>query len=321
MAHTEPELSFLPVSSLDKELGLAWTDAQVVNGSRLRHPSGAEMEAVHFGTRQAPIFSLLHRPPGPPRGVIVVCSPPYAEAARNQRREILFGWLASDRNLAVIRFHPRGGGHSGGDTSEMSLHTMLEDAQAVANEGMERLEAPLIGFVGARLGAVVAHRAAMTHTGTAVAWWQPVLDAHSYVRELFRAAMIGALKRGVATSGRELESRLKEDGVLDVLGSPVSRSFHESLFSSPLDDVPSGPRDGLVVQMSRHSQVERHYESLVGKLREDRWVVDTVLIPDEETWWFGARGRDAELALRTVALAVVPTTVEFFQSTAMVASK
>lgn len=308
------------MSTLERELGLRWTEARAANGTRLRHPSGAEMEALHLGRPVAPLFSVFHRPPGPPRGVVVVCSPPYTEAARNQRREILFGWLGCDRDLAVVRFHPRGSGHSGGDTADMTLETMEEDAQDVARESVERLEAPLVGFVGTRLGAVVAHRVAAMHPGAAVVWWHPVLSADSYMRELFRAAMIGALKRGVTTNGREMEAHLKAEGVLEVLGSPVSRRFYDSLFAHPLDDAPSGPRRGLVVQMSRHSELQGQYVEFVSKLRGDGWAVDTLLIPDEETWWFGARGRGAELELRAVALEIVSVTVEFFHSSMAVAT-
>lgn len=272
------------------------------------------MEAIHFGARDAPIFSVVHRPFGTPKGVVVVCSPPFAEAARNQRREILFGWLASENGLAAIRFHPRGAGHSSGETSDLSLDTMLEDADAVSRQATQRLEAPLVGFVGTRLGAVVAHRAAALHPGASVAWWQPVLEPDLYLREIFRAGMIGALKSGVTTSRREMELRLEKEGILDIMGSPISRRFYESLFASPLDDVPPGPRDGLLVQMSARSELLGSFESFVSMLREAAWAVTTTLVPDEETWWFGARGRDAELAMRTVAWGVVSTTVEFFQS-------
>lgn len=302
------------MSAIERDLGLKWAAATVVDEGRLRSSSGAEMEAMHLGTQTEPIFSVFHRPAVAPRGVVVVCSPPYTEGARNHRRELLFGWFASDKDIAVARFHPRGCGHSGGDTADLTLGTMEEDAQTVAREAVKRLEAPLIGLVGTRLGAVVAHRVARTHPQAAVAWWQPVLSADSYLRELFRAAMIGALKRGVTTNVNELEAQLETEGVVEVLGAPVSRRFYESLLAHSLDNAPSGPRSGLFVQMSRRSELQRHYVTFVRKLTRDGWDVDTLLIPDEETWWFGARGRGAETELREVALEVVPATVDFFAS-------
>lgn len=263
----------------------------MVDGSRLRHPAGAEMEAIHFGPEDAPIFAVVHRPAVPPKGIVVVCSPPYTEAARNQRREILFGWLCAENGWAVVRFHPRGAGHSSGETSDLSLDTMLDDTDIVSREAIRRLETPLIGFVGTRLGAVVAHRAAALHPGAPVAWWHPVLDPDLYLREIFRAGMIGALKSGVTTNRPEMESRLKKEGILDIMGSPIGRSFYESLFAAPLDNAPTGPRQGLLVQMSTHSELLGRFESFVSKLRGAAWAVTTSLVTDEETWWFGARGR------------------------------
>lgn len=300
------------MSTLDSELGLGWRGAEIVDGRRLRHPNGAEIEAVHLGPSTSPIFAVFHRPPKTPLGVVVICSPPYVEAIRNHRRELLFGWLASERGLAAVRFHPRGGGHSGGDTAKLSLRTMLDDAEEVAAEAIERFQTPLTGFVGTRLGAVVAHRAANRFAGSAVAWWHPVLDAHSYMRELFRARLIGGLKRGVTTNRDELEARFRTDGILDVLGVPVSRLFYDSLFAHPLDDAPSGPREGLLVQMSHHNDLLRGYASFISGLRDGGWSVKTMIIKEEETWWFGARARGAELELRSLAVEMIPATVDFF---------
>lgn len=302
------------MGSLEGELSLRFAQARIQNGNLLRHRSRGEMEVVHLGGPTAPLFAVFHRPSTPPVGVVVVCSPPYVEAVRNHRREQLFGWLAADYGLATVRFHSRGSGNSAGDAANMTLDTMEEDALIVASQAVDRLGTQLVGFVGARLGAVVAHRAALNYPGAAVVWWQPVVEAESYVRELFRARMIGSLKAGVKTKNSDLKALLQSEGVLDVLGYPVTLRFHDSLFSRPLDDAPQGPRNGLVVQMSRNSELHPRLEVFVSKLRDNGWKVDTLAIADEETWWFGARGRAGELEIRSVAMGMIPVSVGFFRS-------
>jgi hypothetical protein len=301
-------------SSLDTQLGKEWAAAKVVAPNRVRHRSGAEMETLHFGQDREPIFGVLHRPAGRARGVVVVCSPPYAEAPRNQRREILLGWLASRDGLAVVRFHPRGTGHSSGDGSALSLETMLEDTLDVAREAVERVGAPLLGWVGTRVGAVVAQRAADAYPGSAVAWWQPVLDARSYMKELFRAAMIGALKRGETVTAAQLEAELRANGGVEVVGYRIGRPFYESVFARPLTSVTDGPRRGLLVQMSQRSDLLPPYEAFRGRLAASRWSVTVKLVPAEETWWFGAQGRGRDLERQSVALEAVSHTAEFFRS-------
>jgi len=313
-AGVDPSASVSPMSPWEEELGRGWTQAQVVGASGLRHPSGAEVEARYVGNPATPIFAVFHRPANHPAGVVVVCSPPYSEAIRNHRRELLFAWLASERGLAVARFHPRGGGHSGGDTEDMSLATMQDDAAMVAREAMEHFQSPLLGLVGARLGAIVAHRVAAEYPHVAVAWWQPVLDSERYLNELSRARLIGDLKRGVRGDNLPLDEQLMSEGVVDVLGSPITREFAKSLVDRPLDDAPEGPRRGLLVQMSRHDELQKPYELFADELDRRNWTVSRLVIPDEETWWFGARGAGSEYRVRSVAMAVLPATIDFFRA-------
>jgi hypothetical protein len=304
--------SLSTMSASEEELGSGWTQARVVGAGRLRHPSGSGMEATYIGDPETPIFAIFHRPANQPAGVIVVCSPPYSEAIRNHRRELLFAWLASEKGLAVARFHPRGGGHSGGDTEDLSLTTMQDDARVVAETAMERFQSPLVGLIGTRLGAVVAHRVAAEYAHVAVAWWQPVFDAERYLGELSRARLIGDLKRGIRGDGTPLHEQLMSEGVVDVLGSPITRRFAKSLIDRPLDDAPEGPRRGLLAQMSRRDELEEDYESFANRLHQRNWTMSTLVIPDEETWWFGARGAGSEYRVRSVAMGVLPATVDFF---------
>jgi alpha/beta superfamily hydrolase len=306
------EVSVVTGSNLENELGLRWAEADVVGRSALARPDGTGVEVTYLQTQDEPIFVVFHRPSGRPIGIILVCSPPFAEAARNHQRELLLGWLASEAGFVVARFHPRGLGQSGGDTLNVTLETIEEDAGLVIAEALRRYDQPLVGLLGTRLGAVIANRLAAAWPMAPVAWWSPVLKAESYWRELLRASLIGSIKQGRSVSTNELKNELASQGVLDVLGSGVSKSFFETLFKSPLDDAPEGPRRGLLVQMSRHVDLQRPYDLFLERLLEIGWVVQTMQIPEEEAWWFGARGREAELQLRVRGLQVVPATVNFF---------
>ena len=300
---------------LEQQLGADWERA-IVKGDRLVHPDGMALETGFLGWGDELRFIIRHRPAGEPRGLIVVCSPPYREAIRNQKRELLFGWLAASEGLAVARFHPRGSGHSAGRGADVTMESMVDDALACADHAEEAFGRPVTGFIGTRLGAVVAHRAAAGRPGTAVAWWQPSLNAEAVFRELFRARIIGELKLGVAVKRQALIQEMQTKGYLDVLGSPVGLRFHDSVHSGPLDDAPAGPRRGLLVQMSLKDELHADYAAFVTALSNLGWDVTTAQFDDEETWWFGAQGRLGEVDIRARAMEIVPTTVSFFTAAA-----
>jgi len=302
------------VSRLEQEVGGLWAEARIVGQRRLRGHTGAEIEVELLDPVGIPLFTVFHHPARPPHGIVLMISPPFAEAIRNQRRELLFALLTADQGLAAVRFHARGSGHSGGEAVNLTLDTMQHDAEEVAMTACDRFDAPIVGVIGTRLGAVVAHRVANSRPQAGIAWWSPVLNAGSYMRELSRANRIGGLKQGITSQPAGADPL--EDGILDVLGSPVSLEFRRSLFARPLDDVPGDPRHLLLVQMSRRRDLKSEYSDVLSSLRSRGWSAESLLIQDEETWWFGARGRGQEYELRSKALQVVPATVAFFSGLA-----
>jgi alpha/beta superfamily hydrolase len=143
-------------------------------------PDGHE-EIELFGEAES-LFGCRHVPAsGDATAGVVICSPLFTDAAINAHREMRLGrWLAR-AGLVVQRFHYRGTGESDGDPSRVSFGSLVDDARAAAahlrdNTGIQR-----IGFVGSRVGALVAARLARDVDGAPLALWQPVVDPRRYL--------------------------------------------------------------------------------------------------------------------------------------------
>lgn len=143
-------------------------------------PDGHE-EIELFGEAGS-LFGCRHVPAsGDATAGVVVCSPLFSDAAINAHREMRLGrWLAR-AGLVVQRFHYRGTGESDGDPARVSFGSLVDDARVAAahlrdNTGIQR-----IGFLGSRVGALVAARLARDVDGAPLALWQPVVDPRRYL--------------------------------------------------------------------------------------------------------------------------------------------
>ena len=124
----------------------------------------------------------------------MICQPFSAEVARSQRRELALAWELSSQGIAVARFHYLGTGHSTGDPEEMTFAQMVADTTDVAAALTERTGLPRVSFVGTRLGALVAAKAAAGYSDAPLVLWEPPPDMERYFKEILRARMIGLVK-------------------------------------------------------------------------------------------------------------------------------
>ncbi len=200
------------------------------------------------------LFVCLHRPLGPTVGLsVVICPPVLAEASRNYRREWLLATALAHAGIPTIRFHYRGSGQSA-DRAEAGLGDMIADALAAASHLRAAVPSTPVGFVGTRLGALVAagaRRGSDDGEGPLVLW-QPVVATSTYGRELHRARLMTSMRTRARAGGlRRLEDVLAEDGCVDIAGYRLDRGLHRSMLATGLDvmlDPPAGPL--LVLEMS-----------------------------------------------------------------------
>lgn len=260
-------------------------------------------EVVEF-IGQAPhrVFSGRHLPPGPAEGGVVICPALQSEFLRNYRREVELGRALAARGFVAQRFHYRGTGHSDGDGSEATFNTMVEDTIAAAEEVRGRERVNTLAFFGARWGALVAAAAARHYPGSLLALWEPMTDARSYFRDIFRNGRIHALKKGEvdARSTEGQSDRLRRIGRLDVLGYAIDLPLYESVVGRTLqDELGDDSRPVLVAEISKRSKLRPNHAALVGTLTERGFSVEARIVSaEDELWWFvGGRGHEEERSL------------------------
>jgi len=253
------------------------------------------------GPRGQRIFMSRSAPLCPAVAGVVICSPVHAEFPKNYRREVLLSRALATMGFEVQRFHYRGAGHSDGDSSTLTLQTMVEDARLAAGQLLESAGLSEVAFLGTRLGGLVAAAAATGFDAAPLALWEPVLEPSPYFREVLRARLMSELKQG-AGDGNSTESLLDQlhtVGVVDVLGYPVEGALQESLTARKLEEeIGTRPRPVLLLQFSLAKDLRTGYLSLAQRLRAQEFPVKTAVVGSDEGWWFIQDAWQADTAVR-----------------------
>lgn len=277
----------------------------------LTHESGISSVAGFLDTKRGRLFTVRHRPAGETKRAVVVCSPILAEAIRSQRRELVLGWELSAAGATVARFHYLGAGNSDGTPEAMTFDGLVADATAVAHAVQEETGLPTVDFVGTRLGALVAAAAAAHFPGGSLVLWEPPTDLGRYYNEVFRARMIGLLKRGERSAGgKDLMEAFARDGVIDVIGNPLPYSLYETTIGLDVGDllVAAGPRPMHAIQMSVKPDIRPGLTTLIERCAKAGIPVEATSVHYDEAWWFGASGYTF-VEVESGALEAIPATV------------
>lgn len=273
--------------------------------ARVDPASGVMEEAGIAGDPGSRIFSVIATPPSRPVAGVVICSPILAEVPNNYRREVVLSRRLAGRGVAVIRFHYRGAGHSDGESGDLDIDSMEADTRAAANHLVARRAVDRLGFVGTRLGALVAAAGSRLTGNGPVALWEPVVAPTRYFGEILRAQLVTDL----AGSSRDaLLEELQSQGWVDVLGYRVERSLYASACARDLvAELGDHPRPVLLVHFGRGVSLA---DQLLGPQLEQReFAVTAVRLPIREAWWFPG-GQDSE-ALSHADSAAIDVTVDW----------
>jgi hypothetical protein len=186
---------------------------------------------------------------------IVICGSWGVEADRTygMLRELA---LASARlGIAAMVFHYPGQGDSLGITRDSTLADLTQSTIDAAAEASRRRQVEWI-FVGLRIGALPAARAASADESRRVLLIQPSLDPSAYFAELATSARRARL--GVAAA----------EGV--VFGYAVPPAVHDD--RDPMGEVASrGPLAGAIVRYAGPTPVDPVLHSLELIERPGRW--------------------------------------------------
>jgi pimeloyl-ACP methyl ester carboxylesterase len=308
------------VETIDRRLASGWSvsGTGAHEGTTLTHESGISSTAGFLSTDRGRLFAVRHQPVGEPQRAVVVCSSILAEAIRSQRRELALGWELSAAGAAVARFHYLGAGNSDGATESMTFDGLVADARAVASSLQEETGLVSVDFVGTRLGALVAAAAAAHFPGGSLVVWEPPIDLGRYYNEIFRARMIGLLKRGERSpGGKAFMDAFARDGVIDVVGNPLPYSLYETTIGLDIGEllIAAGPRPILAIQMSVKPDIRPGLVALVERCAEAGVPVEPTSVHYDEAWWFGASGYTF-VEVESGALDAIPATVDWLRGEA-----
>lgn len=145
------------------------------------------MNALFFGTSDAPLYGVYHPPKarsGKQTGV-VLCPPFGQEYMRSHRAFRQLSLSLAKAGYHVFRFDYRGTGDSWGEGEVFTLAGGVEDTLLAIEELQAMTDVEAVVLIGLRLGgAIAAGAAAQSEAATALVLWDPVLDGAQYNAEL-----------------------------------------------------------------------------------------------------------------------------------------
>jgi len=286
-----------------------------------RGPDGIT-ETTGFVEVATDLMALTTTYPDRPRAGLVLCPSLFTEALRNYRRETVIARSLAAAGIAVQRPQYRGTGNS--DDTDFHRDSIVADVMVAATLLELVLGGAPISFGGTRFGGLVAATVASTTPGAPVVLIEPVTDAVRFFDEGLRGKVLAAFQSG---SGRrtkaQLLEELEETGELDVLGHRLEWSLYDSSRDWRLEDqLLTGPRPILLVQLGTEDPVRPEYEKLAAIWRADGSDVSVVQLGSKRTWWFlheqleeGRKIRHKELAEADDLLAQLTTWLDGIAAT------
>lgn len=217
---------------------------------------------------------------------VVICPSIMADFLQNLRREVVLSrWLA-DRGRHVLRFHHLGSGNSDGADNTMTLDQMSRDAVAIGEQLVDRRGSTQVTWLGTRLGAFTAVRAAAHRDDRRIALVDPVISGRNFVREGFRARMtMNAKNQGDTLTSADLVDLLRQNGEVDVVGHTLTEPMHDALIEADLTSHLGAIDSALVAQLGGKS-LKKPFATLVGEMEAGGAAVTTMIIENTLGWWF-----------------------------------
>lgn len=253
-------------------------------------------ESAFFGADQDKLFGTIHLPLGSPLGAVLICPSIHSELLANYRKEVLLARALASSGIAVQRFHYRGTGNSDGETEDITFQSMVEDVAEATSRLTSRVEAPF-GIMATRWGGIVA-APVVAGTDAPLALWEPILEPDRFFTEVFRARLLRDVGQGDnrPRSGGDALAKMKEEGLVDILGYPICRTLYDSAVGHGLEEgLGSEPRPILIVQMTRTKEVKPHFAGLKERLESKGSSVDIEIVAGQPAWWFvGERMRSSQ---------------------------
>jgi pimeloyl-ACP methyl ester carboxylesterase len=243
--------------------------------------------AGFFVVEDVPVFGYAHLPRRKARGAVLICPPVLAEAMVTGRRDRLLAERLAESGWAVLRFHYRGSGHSGGMAEDCTLESLAEDATAASHVLSEMSGSAVDTIIGTRIGGTAAAMAARTSGIPALGLVAPVFDTSTYFREIFRSHMMSELKSGLTGVSTGIECTLQQGGCADVLGYPFGGGLYRSIDATGLEPLLRRPLHSLLMIQMAGGTSGHAIDGVADRLSGDGVKVQVRRCPSDLAWWFG----------------------------------
>ena len=201
------------------------------------------------------MFGLFHPAEGAPADdrAVLLCNPFGQEAVRSHRIYRVLAERLARMGMAVLRFDYHATGDSPGADADGDIAGWVLDTRTALRELAQRSGARRVTCVGARLGAVMAARAA---TGFAelqrVVLWDPIVNGTDYLA-LLRVKHVEALESSFSLSDPAWRAQLAGDPAAftdEAMGFAISPALRQQIRQVGAHNLPLPP--GVQVHVIAH---------------------------------------------------------------------
>jgi alpha/beta superfamily hydrolase len=172
------------------------------------------MSPLYFGSPDRRLFGAFHEgSPGRAQSLgVLLCNPFGQEAIRTHRLFRVLAERLAQAGIHVLRFDFFGSGDSAGEDEQGELDGWRDDVLAAHAELQRRSGARASTWMGARLGATSAIRAAQFAPATPqhLVVWDPVLDGEAY-RQWLRVKHVETIELAYGDPDPDWRRRLATD--------------------------------------------------------------------------------------------------------------
>lgn len=193
-----------------------------------------------FESDDANLFGVLHSPelgfPVKTAGLIF-CSPFAEEKLWSQRVYVNFARMLSAKGHYALRFDYRGHGDSDGQFEGATIESRVADILAATNWFRRETGVKRVGFLGLRLGALLAALAAKKATSDFLVLWEPVIDGEAYIQQCLRSNLATqmTLYRKILYTREQLTEQIKTGENVNIDGYLISPAFYDQIIEIKLN--------------------------------------------------------------------------------------